>query len=182
MFSGSRFFHLPVRFYNACLNIPLVGACGRLECQTRNGLRARHLLGGFVARGNEHKIAKQCDEMLRARGWLVERTHGSAFQRGLPDRFIWRRNAGFRWVDYKDASRYEYTVAQREKWPTWERYGLGVWILTAATQTEYDKLFEPPNFRHYWKARYDRGATPAQLIGVLNEHYRRTNQKTSNES
>ena len=30
---------------------------------------------------------------------------------------------------------------KKQKWPVWEAYGIGIWILTAATQAEYDKLF-----------------------------------------
>ena len=27
--------------------------------------------------------------------------------------------------------------------------------MVAATEDEYDKLFQPPNWREYWKSRYD---------------------------
>jgi hypothetical protein len=36
----------------------------------------------------------------------------------------------------------------------WEAFGIGIWILTAATQAEYDKLFAPPNWCDYWKASW----------------------------
>ena len=34
--------------------------------------------------------------------------------------------------------------------------GIGIWILTAATQDEYDKLFKLPNWRAYWKESWGR--------------------------
>jgi hypothetical protein len=50
---------------------------------------------------------------------------------------------------------WEYTKAQCQKWPIWDDFGIGIWIITAATEEEYDKLFKPPNWRDYWKPRYD---------------------------
>jgi hypothetical protein len=37
------------------------------------------------------------------------------------------------------------------KWPLWDHFGIGIWILTAATQEEYDKLFGLPNWKDYWR-------------------------------
>lgn len=61
---------------------------------------------------------------------------------------------GTRWVDYKSPSRYSLTAAQRLKWPIWDAYGVGIWIMTAATDDEYRKLFEEANWRQYWKPSY----------------------------
>jgi hypothetical protein len=36
----------------------------------------------------------------------------------------------------------------------WEQHGVGIWILTSATQAEYDRLFKPPNWRDFWKAKW----------------------------
>jgi len=90
-------------------------------------------------------------EFLRTRGWLVERMIGNAFQTGIPDLFCWHPKWGGRWIDVKNPERYSFTQSQKIKWPLWEKFKLGVWILTDATQEEYDKLFEPPNFRDFWK-------------------------------
>ena len=47
-------------------------------------------------------------------------------------------------------------------------YGIGIWILTAATQAEYDKLFGPPNWRatarQVWKV-----PTLAEIDTMLDE-------------
>ena len=55
----------------------------------------------------------------------------------------------------EESGKYSFTRKQKIKWPIWERYGCGIWILTAATQVEYDKLFAPPNWREYWKPSWD---------------------------
>ena len=94
---------------------------------------------------------------LNDRGWLVEETHGNAYQKGLPDLFAW--NPGlqiFRWIDVKILDNYRYTKHQCQKWTEWESQGLGVWIMVDATEQEYSKLFQAANFRHYWKPHYDK--------------------------
>jgi hypothetical protein len=101
--------------------------------------------------GIEYKIQEALIEFLEARGWLVERMIGNAFQTGIPDLYCHHPRWGYRWIDVKQPNRYSFTKAQKRKWPQWEQAGVGIWILTAATQEEYDKLFAPPNLRNYWK-------------------------------
>jgi len=102
----------------------------------------------------EFKIQRDLMEHLRLRGWLVERTHGNLFQVGFPDLYIAHPKWGTRWIDVKRPGHYSFTKAQKVKWPIWDSFGIGIWILTAATQEEYDKLFGPPNWRDYWKASW----------------------------
>ena len=99
----------------------------------------------------EHKIQVALVEYLEVRGWLVEVIHGNAFQKGIPDLYLFHTRFGPRWVDTKQPGKYSFTKAQKRKWPLWDHYGIGIWILTAATQEEYDKLMAPPNWREYWK-------------------------------
>ena len=102
---------------------------------------------------------------LTQRGWLVEETHGNAYQKGFPDLFAWNPKLQvFRWIDVKILTNYRYTKHQCQKWPEWERSGLGVWIMVDATEEEYAKLFQPPNFREYWKPHYDKYLTPIREI------------------
>jgi hypothetical protein len=82
--------------------------------------------------------------------------HGNVYQQGIPDLYIYHEEYGQRWIDVKNPDRYEFTKHQKVKWPKWERFGVGIWILVAATEDEYDKLFEPPNWRQFWKPRYDK--------------------------
>ena len=97
--------------------------------------------------GPEWFIQKDVIKFLEARGWHVEHTHGNLYQTGFPDLFAAHKKWGTRWIDCKQPKKYSFTKAQKQKWPLWESYRIGIWILTAATQAEYDKLFGPPNWR-----------------------------------
>lgn len=109
----------------------------------------------------EDRIQGQVISFLEARGWLVEKMHGNAFQKGIPDLYCFNPSIGgpeglHRWVDIKVKGQHRYTKSQCQKWPLWESIGLGVWIMMGATDEWYSKLFGPPNFRDYWKPSYDK--------------------------
>ena len=108
-----------------------------------------------MSHGPEWYIRRALIEFLSAHRLWVEVTHGSRFQTGLPDLFITHATHGQRWIDVKNPGRYTFTPAQRHKWPLWEKHGAGIWILTAANEPEYLKLFGPPNWRDYWKPEWD---------------------------
>ena len=113
----------------------------------------------------EAAIQERVRTFLEQRGWTVEETHGNVYQTGLPDLFAWHPTYDlFRWVDVKNPDAYRFTKHQCQKWVTWEKAGLGVWIMTEATEQEYSKLFKPPNFREYWKPHYDKYLTPIREI------------------
>ena len=116
--------------------------------------------------GPEWHIQKALCDFLRTRGWTVEEMHGNAFQRGIPDLYLFKRDIGHRWVDVKQPKRYSFTKAQRIKWPAWDRAGIGIWILTAATQIEYDKLFASPNWLEFWKPSWAM-PTEAEMDALL---------------
>lgn len=107
----------------------------------------------------ETVIRNKLRSFLQARGWHVEIFTCNAYQKGIPDLGIWHRKHGFRWIDVKCPDRNSLTVEQQAKWPKWEDTqipGLQVWILTAATEAEYNKLFQKPNWRMFWKPSYGR--------------------------
>jgi hypothetical protein len=106
-------------------------------------------------KGPEWRIQRDLKRFLHDRDWLVEQTHGNLYQTGFPDLFLAHERWGYRWVDVKNPKSYSFTKAQRIKWPLWESFGVGVWILTGASQSEYDKLFGPPNWRDYWKESWE---------------------------
>lgn len=108
-----------------------------------------------MAKGPEAKIQAKLRDYLESRGWQVEVMHGNAYQSGIPDLYLFHPKYKERWVDCKVEGKYEFTKAQRIKWPQWESKGIGIWILTGADQDQYDRLFRPPNMRDYWKSRYD---------------------------
>lgn len=108
-----------------------------------------------AAHGPEWHIQEALREFLEARGWLVERMTGNAYQKGIPDLYCFHPRWGERWIDVKVEGRYSFTKSQRIKWPLWESFGVGIWILTGATENDYGQLFQPPNWRDYWKPQWD---------------------------
>ena len=119
--------------------------------------------------GPEYYIQKDLVVMLRARGWYVERMIGNAWQFGIPDLFTAHVKWGQRWIDVKRPGKnYSFTKAQKQKWPVWESFGVGIWILTGATQEQYDVLFAPPNWRNFIKANWTL-LTQADIDRMLEE-------------
>ncbi len=102
----------------------------------------------------EQQIQDELVEFLRIRQWHVETISADPFQNGLPDLFCANKKVGIRWVEVKRPSGYTITLRQRQRWPVWHAFGIGIWILTAATQEEYDKLFKPPNWHDFWKEEF----------------------------
>jgi len=101
--------------------------------------------------GPEWHIQQDLIKFLKIREWHVEHTHGNLYQTGFPDLYVLHERWEYRWIDVKQPKHYTFTKAQRLKWPLWESKGIGIWILTAATQEQYDLLFQPPNWRQFWK-------------------------------
>lgn len=128
------------------------------------------------SKGPEAWIQEKWVKFLRAKGWHVERVIGNAFQSGLPDIYIMHPKHGTRWIDLKVSGRYTFTPAQRYKWPIWEHYGVGVWILDAPSKEactkslmieQYNRLFQPPNMRSFWKDSWN--VDVEQLIKELED-------------
>ena len=101
--------------------------------------------------GPEYFIQKDIISYLRTREWLVKPTHGSMFQSGFPDLFATHKRYGMRWVEVKNLKNYRFTPAQLEWFPQIVAHGTGIWILTAATDAEYDKLFKDCNWWQFLK-------------------------------
>lgn len=97
----------------------------------------------------EEKIRTAIKKFLEDRAWLVEVTHGNLYQAGLPDLYCAHVIHGPRWIEVKNPQRYQFTKAQKVKFPRFEAHGVGIWVLTAATLAEYSKLFQAPNWRQY---------------------------------
>jgi len=117
--------------------------------------------------GPEWKIQRDILRYLRARKWLAEVSNGNLFQKGWPDLYLSHVRFGQRWVDVKNPKSYTYTADQRRKWPDWDAHGVGIWIMVAASDEEYDKLFQPPNWRAYWKPQWDLEPTIDELMDQL---------------
>lgn len=117
----------------------------------------------------EDKIKADFRAYVEARGWFTRSTHGNAYQTGFPDVYMHHRKWGQRWVDLKVPGKYSFTKAQKIEWPLWEQAGIGIWIITGANQSEYDKLFGPPNWRQYWKASWGVLPDVNKLLEELNK-------------
>lgn len=99
----------------------------------------------------EAKIQTAIIMFLRARDWFVKSTHGGPYQAGFPDLFASHTKYRQRWIEVKlpGFKGSHFTPAQLEIFPQMCGHGAGVWILTAATDEEYQKLFGPPNWHVY---------------------------------
>lgn len=100
-------------------------------------------------KGPEAKIQAAIIKMLRERGWFVKPTHGNMYQHGLPDIFCCKRRYGSRWIEVKNPASFKFTNAQWEDFPQFLANGIGIWVLIAATEEEYQKLFQKPNLWVY---------------------------------
>lgn len=104
-------------------------------------------------RGPEAIIQDAIIAFLRNRLWYVKSTHGNMYQAGFPDLYCCHPIYGARWVEVKNPVKYEFTAAQQIEFPLMSGHGAHIWILTAATETEYKKLFGPPNWTSYLLAK-----------------------------
>lgn len=100
-----------------------------------------------ASKGPERIIQDDLTIFLELRGWHVMETNGNAFQRGFPDLYVVHKIHKWRWVECKNLENYRFTQAQLDHFPFIQH----VWILVAATQSEYEKLWKPPNWRLYLK-------------------------------
>lgn len=101
--------------------------------------------------GAEKPIQIAVENFLTLRGWYVLRTHGNMYQAGFPDDYATHSKYGPRWIEIKDPARRGdvFTNAQHEVFPKLCANGSGVWVLTGATESEYEKLFKKFNWWQY---------------------------------
>lgn len=100
--------------------------------------------------GKEYYIQRDIIEFLRKRLWYIKSTHGNLYQSGFPDLYCSHHLYGARWVEVKYAEKYSFTRAQLENFPIMEQHGAKIWILTSATEAEYQKLFQKSNWETYY--------------------------------
>lgn len=99
--------------------------------------------------GPEYYIQKELKDFLTLRGWYIMETHGNMYQVGFPDLYATHYTHGPRWIEVKNPKKYAFTPAQLKCFPLLSANGTRIWILTAATEFEYAKLFQPPNWHMY---------------------------------
>lgn len=91
----------------------------------------------------------------------MKNMHGNMYQHGIPDLYACRRRFHYgvpaegihyadeplvRWIEIKNPLKYKFTAAQLKDFPRFQKEGVGIWVMTAATEAEYAKLFRPPNW------------------------------------
>jgi hypothetical protein len=97
----------------------------------------------------ESLLQKKIINFLKVRDWSVDSTHGNAYQSGFPDLFACHHQYGSRWIEVKMPVGYAFTPAQLEQFPRWSSKNVGIYILTAATQEQYELLFKPANWHMF---------------------------------
>lgn len=99
----------------------------------------------------EAQIQADIIRYLEARGWFVKPVPSTAKSAGWPDLYCFHIMHNERWVEIKkpnmEGSRF--TRYQIREFARMVRAGVGIWILTAATDSEYKKLFRPQNYSSY---------------------------------
>lgn len=123
-------------------------ALGRQRAQTIKQVRRVQPIKNHAS-GPEDKIQTACFKMFDVRGWLVKRITGNMYQSGLPDCWIAKKRYGQRWVEFKNPESFSFTPAQQEFFPMMLLQGVGIWILTAADEENYERLFKPSNLWQY---------------------------------
>jgi len=87
--------------------------------------------------------------MLKTHDWYARETHGNMYQSGFPDIFACHARYGIRWIEVKMSTGYKFTPAQLDVFPHFAAKGVGIWILTAATEVQYKLLFGPSNWHMF---------------------------------
>lgn len=103
-------------------------------------------------KGPEAVIQEEVRHFLLLRGWFTIQTHGNIYQHGLPDLLGMHKMYGQRWIEIKNPVSYAFTRAQLQTFPQMVKHGCGVWVMVAATEEEYQKLFKPCNWWQYTTA------------------------------
>jgi hypothetical protein len=83
---------------------------------------------------------------------MVKETHGNAYQSGFPDVYATHAKWHQRWIEVKVPTSFSFTPAQLRDYPLMVANGSPIWILTAATDEEYRKLFKPCNLHEFMSA------------------------------
>lgn len=117
-------------------------------------MRAIKIRGG---KGPEQKVLEAVRKMMVLHGWYVKKIHGGKYQSGLPDLYCTMKIHGcgvHRWIEIKDPKRVgePFTSAQLETFPLLSANGTPVYVLTGATQEDYEKLFKSENWWQYLSA------------------------------
>ena len=101
------------------------------------------------SRKPESVLQDKIKKLLKIHDWYVKQTHGNLYQSGLPDLYACHAKFGTRWIEVKMPTGYRFTAAQLETFPEFAAKNVGIWVLTAATETQYNLLFKPANWHMF---------------------------------
>lgn len=118
----------------------------------------------------EFRIQDSVRRMLAIRDWVTMRTHGNKYQKGFPDLYALHHNYGARWVEIKKPRGSVLTKAQMSTFPVIGQ-GHGIWVMKAATESEYKKLHQAQNWRGMLVSPdiTIRGVDPSALLHLIPE-------------
>jgi len=88
-----------------------------------------------MAQQRESKLIDEpFSNILKAKGWNVENTHGNQYQSGFPDKYITHPKYSPRWVEYKvieNDGHVKYTEAQKDTFMLWASHNVPIFIIAA---------------------------------------------------
>lgn len=103
----------------------------------------------------EDRVVERLVELLHKRGWHTIKTHGNAFQSGIPDLLCWNKSFGMRMIEVK-TPRGVLTPAQKREFHLISGHGGHIWILCGdlpldnlKLSVEIEKLRAPANWYQY---------------------------------
>ncbi len=100
-------------------------------------------------KGPEYKIQQKIIKYLEAREWYVKVMTGTMYQWGIPDLLACHKKYGIKFIEVKNPESYSFTAAQHSEFPKFQAHGVPIYILTAANEANYKRLWEPSNLWKY---------------------------------
>lgn len=95
----------------------------------------------------EDRISAAVQKKFREEGWFVIKTHGNAFQSGLPDLYCAHAKYGARWVETKVPGKGCITAAQWVVFNKLNAKNIAIYIITKPE--DYKLIFGPSNWPWY---------------------------------
>ncbi len=92
-------------------------------------------------KGPEYKIQQRIIRFLQNRGWFVKVMTGTMYQWGIPDLLACHKRHGIKFIEVKNPESYSFTAAQYSEFPKFQAHGVPIYILTAANEANYNRLF-----------------------------------------
>ena len=99
--------------------------------------------------GVEAKIQRDIIRYLTDRQWYCRILNGNTFQAGLTDLVAFHKKWGVKFIEVKNPAKYKFTPAQLSEFPKIISHGTPIYILTAANDKNYKRLFGPSNLWVY---------------------------------